>query len=284
MRLIIAGLLCVFSGLCSAAYLRIQVPTGIYPAIGEAPTDIGATMFAHLTRLLEGKVEIESLEVDPKQEWRILQENPYACFYNKVKTPEREKLAIFSRFPMVAFPSFRLVTNGKLSLPAEIDLATAITEHHLKIGVAKERSYGEHIDKLIAEMPHAFVFTSSYQETLAQRQLLLSGKIDAMLEYSEVMLEYFRANRAARQLKFHTISGESPVVFGYIACARSSQGKMAIAEFENAMRQNSYFEYMINMYRLAFAETEYFLLKSELEKAYHRTNHITAQRLGKRLR
>ncbi|WP_462172938.1 ABC transporter substrate-binding protein [Pseudoalteromonas xiamenensis] len=260
--------LLVFTSSSFAAHLRIQVPSDYIPKKGETPVDIGATVFAHVARLVDEKIDLEYMPASHQREWRELRSNPYACLYNKQKTSAREKDAIFSHYPLIAFPSIRLVLRKSITLPDSVSLNVVLQSTNLKIGVVKGRSYGEQLDTIIEANKAAFVWGEGLNSAFNHRERVAKGTLDGVLEYSEVYLDHFANRPESDEVTFHSIEGVNETVFGYIACARSVHGKMAIASFDEAMDKPEYFNYMINMHRVSFPAVEFQFLKDALEAAY----------------
>ncbi|CCQ09227.1 hypothetical protein PALB_640 [Pseudoalteromonas luteoviolacea B = ATCC 29581] len=271
MRLFLLSLIFIAFAV-EANTLRIQVPSDYIPKKGETPVDIGATMFSHVARLVENSIELEFMPASRSREWRELKNNPYACLYNKLKTNEREKDALFSHYPIVAFPSIRLISHKSVQLPNKINFTELLTKHSLKIAVVKGRSYGDKLDLLISQFKDKLIFAEGAEAAINLREQVATGKVDGILEYSEVYANHFNHRAELHDVNYHSLSGAAETVFGYIACARSLQGKMAIANFDEAMRKPEFFDYMINMHKTAFGPAEFYFLKEALEAIYQLDN------------
>lgn len=266
MRLLCLSLF--FSVSVYAAPLHIQVPSDYILKKGETPVDIGAVVFAQVARLVGDQITLDFISASHQREWRELKSNPYACLYNKVKTEAREKEALFSHYPLIAFPSIRLVTRKGLQLPERVTISDLLSNNTLKIGVIKGRSYGEEIDSYINLHPEFFVHTEGANSGVMQREMVARGELDGMLEYSHVWQDHFIARAELSSVDFHTLTELPDLTFGYIACSRSPQGKMAIASFDRVMSKPEFFDYMINMHKAAFPLIEFTRLKTQLELAY----------------
>lgn len=251
-----------------AAPLHIQVPSDYILKKGETPVDIGAVMFAQVARLVGDELALDFISASHGRGWRELKSNPYACLYNKVKTESREKEALFGHFPLIAFPSIRLLTQKNFSLPDNVSLSTLFLNENVKIGIVKGRSYGEEIDAFINIHPEYFILTEGANAASLQREMLARGELDGMFEYTHVWQSHFAARNELNSVNYHTITDLPDFFFGYIACARSTQGKMATRLFDEVMAKPEFFEYMMNMHKASFPLVEFNRLKAELENAY----------------
>jgi uncharacterized protein (TIGR02285 family) len=251
-----------------AAPLQIQVPSDYILKKGETPVDIGAVVFAQVARLIDEEVKLDFISASHQREWRELKNNPYACLYNKVKTEAREKEALFSHYPLIAFPSIRLITRKGLPIPERVSIANLVANNDLKLGVIKGRSYGEAVDSSINLHPERFIHAEGANAGVLQREMVARGELDGMFEYSHVWQGHFIARSELTNVDFHTLSELPDLTFGYIACSRSTQGKMAIANFDRVMSKPDFFDYMISMHKAAFPLVEFTRLKAQLERAY----------------
>lgn len=251
-----------------AAPLHIQVPSDYILKKGETPIDIGAVMFAQVARLVGDELALDFISASHQRGWRELKSNPYACLYNKVKTESREKEALFSHLPLIAFPSIRLLTKKSFSLPENVSLSNLLLNENIKIGIVKGRSYGEVIDGFINIHPEYFILSEGANAASSLREMLARGELDGMFEYSHVWQDHFAARNELNMVNYHTLVGLPDFFFGYIACARSTQGKMATRLFDQVMAKPEFFEYMVNMHKASFPLVEFNRLKAELEKAY----------------
>jgi len=69
------------------------------------------------------------------------------------------------------------------------------------------------------------------------RQMLIDGKLDAVIEYSATFLTLNTSSKAL--LSFHRLAESSEVIYGYLACAQSPQGQQVIALFDKLLAQPS---------------------------------------------
>ena len=157
--------------------------------------------------------------------------NKQACMPWLLKTPEREKLFLFS-LPYAVESALVLVvkkdsawaqhlTNLQNSGVA-ISLNRLLLQHSPPIlGVESQRSYGVAVDSLLKQSNAFPIYTrtSSSDEPAAMLPMLEKGFIDIMLEYPSVLAQY-----SAEVVYFNFVETE-PVQFVHFACSNTAEMK-----------------------------------------------------------
>ncbi|WP_054203882.1 MULTISPECIES: hypothetical protein [Pseudoalteromonas] len=248
--------------------LHIKIMTDFAPQLDNSPQNIATGMMLKLEQQLNGAVSLTFIPASRLREWQQLHKFTDVCLYNKVKNPEREKNALFNRYPIMAFPSNRLVVLNHPELPKDITLSDAINKHKLTIGITKGRSYGEKIDAFIAANSDAFMPLPGTTSALRLSHMLFQNKIDAIIEYSAVFISRHSKDPRMSNIRYLTINKVEQAIFGYIACSPSKEGKKAINLFDTALQEPSIFKDIIDVHKAAFPHTEQAVLIRALEKAY----------------
>lgn len=201
----------------------------------------------------------------------LLSQISNACVLNVIKTPERQKLAVYSQRPLTVYPPIRLITLAEknIDLPDPFDLYRLSDKYPLVVGVVATRSYGGKIDS----------FINSHKEILYQRpytasikrfvDMLESGRIDGLLEFTRSVEEYIsNSNRLDLKLKVTSLTQANKVVFGYLACAKTDEGKQIITAVNQAYESATLKQRIINAHIEFFGAKEERLLRPILEHVF----------------
>ena len=217
-----------FSAASVAQPLKINIVSDVIQTKDGNELDMSFQLLLQLTDPLVANktIEIEFIPASRLREWRELTNQPNACLYNKVKTPEREHFGIFSDYPITAFPPNRLAVHSHLSLPDQLSLSQAIDDFGLTIGAIEGRAYGKYVDQFLLANHDRIVWISGKDSAKRLRQMLIRKKVDAIIEFTATFSTENEADLAA--LTFHKLDEASQSIFGYIACARSTTGQKAI--------------------------------------------------------
>ncbi|KNC67843.1 ABC transporter substrate-binding protein [Pseudoalteromonas ardens] len=248
--------------------IHIDIVSDYSPDSNKAPADLATQLLLKLEETLEDKLILTFMPASRKREWRELVRNPKACLYNKVKTPEREAMALFTPYPLMSFPANRLILKDQPNIPDTVSLGT-IVRMGLNIGVSEGRSYGLDIDNFILENRRAFWISQGNQSAFRLRTMLSQGKLDGIIEYSSVFINEHPSAQALNGYSFHAIEEAGLTIFGYIACAKSNEGKRAVDFLQSALQRPDLQRAIISAHTgLFFEQEEPFILRS-LHKAYN---------------
>jgi uncharacterized protein (TIGR02285 family) len=256
----------LISPLLLGQVIKVNVPSD-YDFDSNNATDMATEVFIGISERLYPQMQINFRPASRFREWREINRFPNTCLYNKVKTPYRQSLAHFSSRPMTAFPPNRLVLRDKAGVPSELYLKD-LFGLGLKIAITKGRSYGHNIDKFVSENPTLFDIGEGAESAMRNRKMLMQGRVDGMIEYSEVMIEEFSDSIEDKNISFHRILDQDPSIFGYIACAKSSQGKHAILLFDDIMAKSEVQEMIINLHQDYFDTYENDMISHVLQSTF----------------
>lgn len=255
---------------CAAKTYQIDVVSDYAQDSTYLETDLATRILFEIEKQSAGKLNLNVIPASRTREWRQLQSHDNVCLYNKVKTPEREKIATFSRFPLVAYPANRLVLKRTQSVDSNKPLDDAVMQQKLKIGITKGRAYGDYIDGYIAAHQERFVLGEGQTSAMRLRKMLLQGRIDGMIEYSAVFINEFGESVVNEKLAFIEVENQAPTIFGYIACSSSSLGQQAIAEIERVLSQPTMMNYILKEHMLIFKhQHEQAILTKSIQRAFN---------------
>ncbi|CAH9062068.1 hypothetical protein PSECIP111951_02617 [Pseudoalteromonas holothuriae] len=252
----------VFTVKCHA--LVIDLASDYDTSISYGPTDVAMTLLIKVQNKLDGKLIFNHIAASRIREWRELDSHPSTCLYNKAKTPQRERQAIYGKYPLMAFPANRLIINGGLSLPQTISIEDVISKYGLQLGIAKGRSYGEGVDNILAQKKHHIFSNEGANSSIRLRKMLLQGKVDAIIEYAPVFQNEYPSESQSGEITFHKIAGAKEVTFGYIVCADSEIGHQAIKLFDDAMRDPKLQSDIVKSHEGLFFEQESAIIRQAL--------------------
>ncbi|MBD1582177.1 ABC transporter substrate-binding protein [Pseudoalteromonas sp. S16_S37] len=248
--------------------LVIDLASDFDPAKTNEPTDAAMVILMKVQKALDGKLIFNHIPASRIREWRELDSHPTTCLYNKAKTLTREKQALYSKYPFTAFPANRLIVNSPLDLPQSLSIDDLITKHGLQLGVAKGRSYGEEIDRMLAAYKDRVFVNEGANSAARLRKMLLQGKLDAIIEYAPVF-NYDHPHESRKQgITFHKISGAPVATFGYFVCANSEFGKQAITFFNQAMEDTQLQQDIIEFHKDLFFEQESIFIRQSLQAQF----------------
>jgi len=264
-------LLCFSSLARSTEVVSIDLVTDIAISDPNSELDLVTGLMIFIGEQLQPNYKLNLIEGSRKREWRQLTESDNVCLYNKVKTPERQAMAQFSKYPLATFPANRLVINKQMTsrFISSEPLKEAITEHKLKIGITHGRAYGEYIDNLINR--YGFLFIKGEGQTSAQRQrkMLMKGRLDGVIEYSTVFTAEFPPEQIDSQIAFIEIENTPASIFGFIACSNSIIGKQIIHDINQVMSQTKVQRHIIEAHKKVFVNVqEQTIITKEFNKAF----------------
>ncbi|RZM80784.1 ABC transporter substrate-binding protein [Pseudoalteromonas rubra] len=268
MRYAILLIVCLCSVTVKSEPIHIDIISDYSPDSNQAPADLATQLLLKIEQTLQGKVTLDFMPASREREWRELVRNPNACLYNKVKTPEREAMALFTAYPLMSFPANRLILKNQPNIPDTISLGTAV-RMGFSIGVSEGRSYGLEIDNFIAANRNAFWVAEGNQSAYRLRTMLSQDKLDGIIEYSSVFINEHPSAQALNGYSFHAIEEAGLTIFGYIACAKSNKGKQAIDLLQAALQRPDLQQAIISAHTgLFFEQEEPFILRA-LHKAFN---------------
>ncbi|KZN45906.1 hypothetical protein [Pseudoalteromonas luteoviolacea] len=261
-------LICVFLSFFSFSKpLKIEIVSDYNPSYGESPGDLATQLLLIIARNLNNEMAIEFVPASREREWRELKHHENVCLYNKVRTPERETMALFVSLPLMAFPSNRLILRNKKFVSIEVTLKTALSMG-LRIGVTKGRSYGLEIDDFITANTDRLFIGEGNDSAFRLRQMLVQGRLDGIIEYSSVFVTDFPSEEVLKDISFHAIGDTKATIFGYIACSDSKVGRRAVDLFERTLQKRKIQDLIIEAHANLFLPQEEVFISNSLKSAF----------------
>lgn len=230
--------------------------------------DLSARIIVNLQAKLSSDVKISYERADRTREWLLLNKRPDVCLFNKVKTKARLAQGIYTKTPMNIFPANRLVVKKKLNIPQHTSISEAIHQYGLKVGVVAGRSYGEAIDRKIAEEKQNLVIIRGEYGAVRLRSMLMQNKLDGIIEYQEVFIDDIGKEKSDATLTYIEMSDIPPFILGYIVCSKSALGEVAVDMFDELLLTKSVREMIIEEHKREFASIE----KSDLLSIYQQAS------------
>jgi len=181
---------------------------------------------------------------------RLLAKDPTACTGNLIPLAERRQWGLFSQMPQVVFPGLRLFVQPQSTLDQAIQQLlkqqqrssislTQVLQSTLRfqLGVAFGRSYGPELDPLLTNPAFdAKIWRRSASDTASGvLSMLAKGRIDAAIEYPNVVAHYSEQLQTSVPFHSYAIDESAEVLYGHLVCADSSQGRMLMAQFDKVM-------------------------------------------------
>ena len=262
-------LLLFVSASCFTRPLEIQIASDYNPSLGEEPTDLATLLLLKVEKQLKGRLSLNFIPASRLREWRELVNHPDICLYNKVKTPERESMALFVEYPLMGFPANRLILKDQPNLPKSLSLRDIVVSRGLRIGVTKGRSYGPEIDSFIEKYQDQLEVGEGANSAFRLREMLVQGKLDGIIEYTSVFINHHTLASQRTGISYHKINHAAVTIFGYIACANSDQGRRAVNLFELALQNRELQKHIIEAHKRVFFKQELTFIEEGLNEAYN---------------
>ena len=118
-----------------------------------------------LKQHLTGQLKFVYVKASRKREWLELSAHNNVCLYNKIKTPERMRHALFTALPIQIFPPNQLITIDSVNLPDEMSIDSAINKYQLDIAIQAGRSYGKDTDNQLKQAINQLIVVEGVNST-----------------------------------------------------------------------------------------------------------------------
>lgn len=191
--------------------------------------------------------------VNNKRAFQLLKSNESACTGKKMRNAEREAFAYFTALPQLIFPGLRLYMlkttadaaglSGSNANDPEQSLARLITTlPHARVGIVGGRNYGEALQQLfdyLGTRNRLYTRTGSDMTAAALLDMLVSGRVELIVEYPNVVQHYTEALKHAVPLASVNISEAAEYSAGYIMCSKTEQGKQLAQAYSEAIQRAS---------------------------------------------
>ncbi len=158
------------------------------------------------------------------------------------KNSEREKYMVYSD-PAVVFPKpqaiVRTSTYEQLGRPTHVSLHHLLGDMKMKMSTNKVRSYGDHIDGVIAQYEKNYQINRHPGSTTRIFQMVARERSDFVLDLPS-RISYWTKTLGLNQKDFRTlpISESAPTMVSYIACPNSPWGRGVIEKVNRILEQN----------------------------------------------
>lgn len=225
---------------------EIYFATDLLPEEGKRKADLVSKLVYYVTDSLSHNYQISFQQASREREWRLIEKQNNVCVYNKTRTPEREKIAVFSTLPLIVYAPNRLILNRALTLPQPVSFQH-ILSLGLTIGAVKGRNYGEQLDELIARNGERLYLGAGSNKAERLEMMLKQGKLDGIIEYSSVFKSRQPDARIDQDYFIYALEEAQKVVKGFLACANSTVGKQFVYDFEQVMLSEDYRSFAVNL-------------------------------------
>lgn len=195
-----------------------------------------------LTQWLQARlpgVQFEPTPANAERSWALIRQRQRVCHAGAARTPERERLAVFTNTWLVPPPQLIVRRDRRDALPLDaqgaVDLPALLRDGSLRGIVTQGRSYGPALDRLLDAAPAGPQLQHAYGGDYGSQLLdmLAQGRADYTIDYPNVLV----AHRAAADgaLAALPILGASEAVVSGIACPRTPWGQAAIHLIDTAL-------------------------------------------------
>ncbi|MDR7270192.1 uncharacterized protein (TIGR02285 family) [Pelomonas saccharophila] len=195
-----------------------------------------------LTQWLQARlpgVALKPVVANAERSWALIRQRQRACHAGAARTPERERLAVFTDTWLVPPPQLIVRQDRRDTLPLDasgaVDLEALLNDGGLRGILTQGRSYGPVLDGMlggpVARPQLQHVFGGDYGSQLLA--MLAQDRADYTIDYPNVLV----ASRAAAgsPLVALPIKGASEPVVSGIACPRTPWGQAAIRLIDKAL-------------------------------------------------
>ncbi len=195
-----------------------------------------------LTQWLQARlpgVALKPVVANAERSWSLIRQRQQACHAGAARTPERERLAVFTNTWLVPPPQLIVRQDRRDALPLDasgaVDLEALLSDGGLRGILTQGRSYGPVLDAMlggpVARPQLQHVFGGDYGSQLLA--MLAQDRADYTIDYPNVLV----ASRAAAgsPLAALPIKGASEPVVSGIACPRTPWGQAAIRLIDKAL-------------------------------------------------
>jgi uncharacterized protein (TIGR02285 family) len=174
---------------------------------------------------------------------QMLHERNFTCDPTLIWTAERSKFVVFS------IPSYGLLSNGLIVRQRDrqilepflqdqhVDLQALLAAQTIKVGMVAERSYGEHLDKLLKAAPaHTLVPHHGNDAVGSLLQMQHAGRLKVLLGYwPEIRYQTRQQGMAADEFAFYPLKDMDKYQFIHVGCSDTALGRAAIARINKEL-------------------------------------------------
>lgn len=165
------------------------------------------------------------------------------CTVGFFKNPEREEFAYFSIPSIFTLPVVLVIKKEnlkKLGGNRTVSLGELLSNENIRVGLAKDRSYGKDIDTVIEAHKKQKNILVLANQNLAQIlfKMLLSDRVDVLLTLPEEAMYMAEQMGARDRIMTLTISENQKGYDGwlsYVACSKNEWGKEVIENINQVL-------------------------------------------------
>ncbi len=165
------------------------------------------------------------------------------CTVGFFKNPEREEFAYYSIPSIFTLPIVLIIKKDdleKLGGKKIVNLNDVLKDENILFGLAKDRSYGEAVDQVIARHRSQKNIFVHAQQGLAQSlfKMLLFDRVDVLLGHPEEAMYMAEQLGARDKIMTLTISENQKSFDGwlsYVACSKNEWGKEVIENINRVL-------------------------------------------------
>lgn len=181
------------------------------------------------------------VESNAARYWNEVGHGDGRCSPAALKTPKREKMALFSAPAVMVWGVMLMVRNDRLPELREMhgpsgdfDFAKVIRQETLQ-GVANVgRSYGVTIDPLLTS-PEGRRAVHVVSNTLQGLRMVTSGRADYAIGYSTELGYFRKIDGSSEPITILPIEGVNRYSYGFVACSDQPVGRAAIAAINEVL-------------------------------------------------
>ena len=200
----------------------------------------GTGIFDIETRYLTGRLGEFAhvmLNVANSRAWAMLPDQDGICIAGALETPERRRIAAFSRVTLAVLPPGLLIRKSEAGRFArfrneagEIDLALLAADGSLRAAHTAARPMGTAIERFI-ERQKLTSLPASHQAL----EMLANGRLDYSFGYANEASYYRATHPDAPELTPLRVAGQPPIIYTHIACSNRPIGRRVIARIDEIL-------------------------------------------------
>lgn len=214
------------------SWLMPDIPPASMPVNGQPTIGIADQIVLYVIKHWPD-AEHRFIYANPKRTWLMIEKGEPACVVAALRTAEREPLAHFVDTNLV--PPLQLValpaTMARLHLNAhgEADLEKVLADRRLSGIIVERRSYGQKVDRMIANRPAGSRLESTAVGDFGRNVLKMvsHGRTDYTIDYDYSLQYSRRSEPAIGKLRPVPIAQNNKSMLAGIACPRNAWGLAA---------------------------------------------------------
>ncbi len=168
------------------------------------------------------------------------------CSCAAFKTPDREEYGYFNTIPSSFISANGIITKNKnlhfFGSAKQISLAQTLNNLNLKLGITKDRKFGDKIDQLINKHKNSrYLYERASSDlNIGLIKMLLSDRVDYILGYNwelQYLAREFWSVKQANELIFIPVEETKPYLVSYIICSKTKWGKTVVNKIDEILKE-----------------------------------------------